>query len=139
VLEYLPAAQTVHSADPLLGLYLPATQEEQIPFAPVHPALQTHAVTTMLPADENECAGQAAQSPAPDPYVPGMQTQLSDTGTVEIAPVPHNVHVLPLPRKPSLQTQLSDTGTVEFVFVPHTVHVMPSPRKPLLQLVHTSV
>jgi len=83
-------------------LYLPGTQAEQAPFVPVHPALQTHAVTAVLPAGENEF-WQAAQPPVPDPYVPARQIQLPDIGTLDTVSVPHNVHVSPSPREPSLQ------------------------------------
>jgi len=101
--EYFAAAHAMHAKDPLLDLYVPATHPVQTPPVPVHPALQIHAETAVLPAGENEFAGHAAQPPVSDPYVPAAQTQRSDTGTLETKSVPHNVHVKPFPRKPSLQ------------------------------------
>ena len=103
VTEYFPAAQSEHPIDPGLDLYLPGTHPVQTLFVPVHPALQTHAVTAVLPAGEIRFAGHAAQSPVSDLYSPALQAHISDTGTVEIKPSSHNVHVKPSPRKPSLQ------------------------------------
>jgi len=40
--------QSVHATEPLLGLYFPATQAEQLLFDPVQPASQTQAVSDML-------------------------------------------------------------------------------------------
>jgi len=101
--EYFAASHAMHAKDPLLDLYVPATHPVQTPSVPVHPALQKHAETAVLPAGENEFAGQAAQPPVSDSYMPGAQIQRSDTGTLEVEPVPHNVHVKPFPRKPLLQ------------------------------------
>ena len=59
--EYLPAPQPVHSADPFMCLYFPATQAEQTPFVPVHPASHSQKVIVVLPAGEPEFEGQSEQ------------------------------------------------------------------------------
>ena len=71
-------------------------------------------MTTVLPKGETEFAGQAAQSPVPDPYVPALQTQYPDTGIVEIESLPHNIHVKPSPRKPSLQVVHTSVTTTAY-------------------------
>ena len=86
-----------------MGLYLPGTQSVQALSLPVQPASHTHEVTAVPPAGETEFAGQATQSPIPDPYVPALQTQMPDTGTLEIESLPQTMHVKPSPRNPSLQ------------------------------------
>jgi len=58
VLEYLPAPQPVHSADPLLNLYFPATHGVHTPFAPVQPGLHLHPVSDVLATCEFEFCGQ---------------------------------------------------------------------------------
>jgi hypothetical protein len=58
--EYVPAPQFVHAADPVDDLYFPATQAEHGPaFAPVDPALQVQFVKAELPASELEFDGQS--------------------------------------------------------------------------------
>lgn len=53
--EYVPTAQSVHAAFPLLVLYLPATHAEHgPPSAPVYPALQVQAPEAELPLGELE-------------------------------------------------------------------------------------
>jgi len=52
MVEYLPDQQPVHSADPVLALYLPATQPLQLPFVPYQPAL--HEQSEMLSLWTNE-------------------------------------------------------------------------------------
>ena len=60
--EYFPAAQSVHFADPLMALYLPATQPVQLPFVPVQPALHVQDVILSLWATEYEFAGHDRHS-----------------------------------------------------------------------------
>jgi len=67
-----------------MGLYFPGTQAKQLPSVPVHPALQLHAVTDVLPAADEEFAEQAAHSPVPGPYMPASHSQRPDTGIVEL-------------------------------------------------------
>ena len=76
------------------------------PAGPVEPALQTHAVMTVLPAGELESAGQSTQAefPVPNLYVPPK----------------HCVHVPPSgPLDPALQMQavtaVLAAGEPEFV------------------------
>ncbi len=58
--EYVPAPQSVHAADPVNTLYFPVAQNEHGPaFAPVDPALQVQLVKAALPAGELEFDGQA--------------------------------------------------------------------------------
>jgi hypothetical protein len=65
MVEYVPAAQSVHAALPVTFLYLPATHAAQgPPSGPVNPALQptdTHAVIFELPAAELVPTGHATQ------------------------------------------------------------------------------
>ena len=49
-MEYLPTAQSLQTADPVLVLYLPATHPVQTPSVPVQPALQIHDIILTLPA-----------------------------------------------------------------------------------------
>ena len=81
-----------------MGLYFPGTQAKQLPSVPDHPALHMHTVTAVLPAADEVFAGQAAHSPVPRPYVPALHSQMPDTGIVELAYLPHNMHVVPSPR-----------------------------------------
>jgi len=69
----MPFAQSEHSSGPAADLYLPASHSVQTPFAPVHPALQTHAVTAVLPCNEIWFNGQSTQAKVPgvDLYLPG--------------------------------------------------------------------
>ena len=78
----LPAAevefdgQSEQEAGPKPALYwLIIHSVHAPPFSPVYPAGQTHAVTAVLFTGETEFAGQAAQPPVPDSYVPAGQTQ----------------------------------------------------------------
>jgi len=67
--ENLPSAQSEHSSDPALGLYLPATHSVQTPFGPVHPALHWQEVFMMLPAGEDDFDGQSEQVAGPKPVL----------------------------------------------------------------------
>jgi len=57
VLEYLPASQAVHSAEPGLSLCLPGTQDRQSLCVPDQPALHEQKVMLSLPTRECELWG----------------------------------------------------------------------------------
>jgi hypothetical protein len=58
--EYVDTPQSVHVALPAIVLYFPATQGEHVaPFAPVKPALHTHAPLAELDTCEFEFVGHA--------------------------------------------------------------------------------
>ena len=60
--EYVPARQSVHSADPVDTLYFPAAHAVHVsPTGPVDPALQVQFVKAALPAGELEFDGQVIQ------------------------------------------------------------------------------
>jgi hypothetical protein len=67
LVEYVPAAQSVHAALPLVVLYFPATQAVHGPASgPVNPALQdceTQALTDVLPPGEVIPTGHVTQPP----------------------------------------------------------------------------
>ena len=64
--EYVPAAQSLQTADPVNALYCPASHGVQAsPSIPKNPALQVQLVTTALPAGELEFDGQAVQAADP--------------------------------------------------------------------------
>jgi len=72
---------------PITFLYLPAPHCTHDPVDPVHPALHSQSVCSLLPAGETEFAGQLTQLPwawAPTPleYLPAIQSAQTD------APVP---------------------------------------------------
>jgi hypothetical protein len=72
--EYLPAAQSVHNAAPVPGLYFPATHAANAPpFGPVYPALATHVASAELPAGEDEPVAQGWQVEPAREYVPAPQ------------------------------------------------------------------
>jgi len=57
--EYFPAAQLVHTALPVVILYVPTTHGEQgPPFGPVYPGLQVQVVTVVLDVGEVVLPGQ---------------------------------------------------------------------------------
>ena len=61
--EYVPAAQSVHVVGPTSALYLPAAHSAHVPpSGPVEPALQVHAVETLLPDGALAFAGHAKQA-----------------------------------------------------------------------------
>jgi hypothetical protein len=60
VAEYMPAAQSAHTALPVVVLYLPATHAVHVPpFGPEKPALQVHTNTVELASGELELVGHA--------------------------------------------------------------------------------
>ena len=61
--EYLPPTHCVHSADPTVGLYLPATHFVQDPpYGPVNPALHMQSASSLLDTGEVESGGQKVHS-----------------------------------------------------------------------------
>ena len=55
VVEYVAAAQSVHTALPVMALYLPTAHAEQTPpFGPVKPTLHVQAATAELDIGELE-------------------------------------------------------------------------------------
>jgi len=108
----LPSAETESDGHneqvsfPESGLYVPAPHCEQLsPFAPVHPALHSHAVIMMLPTGETESDGQEEHvaSVKSDLYLPSSHCE-------QFSP--------PMPDQPALHVQLSyailPAGDVEF-------------------------
>ncbi len=58
----MPAAQSVHNAVPVPGLYFPAAHGANAPpFGPVYPALAEQAASAELPLGEDEPAAQSTQ------------------------------------------------------------------------------
>lgn len=60
----LAMPHNVHSSDPLVGLYLPLSQAEQLPPGPVYPILHKQSPRAPLPDAANEFAGQSLQTAA---------------------------------------------------------------------------
>ena len=74
--EYLPAAQSVHVAVPVIILYFPPAHAVHAkPFAPVYPALHMHWVETVLACAELEPAGQSVHNAVPVPALKVPATQ----------------------------------------------------------------
>ena len=79
VVEYVPDPQSVHAAEPLAILYLPATHPVHTPpSGPVDPALHEQAVTAVLGLGEFELAGHVTQvdssvAPVVAEYFPAAQ------------------------------------------------------------------
>ena len=102
--EYVPAAQSLQTAEPVDALYLPASHAVHVPpSGPENPALQVQCVKEALPAGELEFDGQAVQA--------------ADPVDALYFPAAHAVHVLdvdPLLQeatKPEYTTETSDTNT----------------------------
>jgi hypothetical protein len=111
--EYVPAPQAVHIADPVNTLYFPATHAVHVPpSGPDQPALQVQWVKDVLCAGELEPAGQIGQSvdPAASLYFPSTQA----------------AHGPPFaPENPALQVQLDKVVLcgIEVVFAGHAKQV----------------
>ena len=94
VVEYVAAAQSVHTALPVAILYLPATQAvHEPPFGPVKPMLHVQAARAELEIGELELVGHAVHVAVPFVllYFPATQAE----------------HTPPSgPVKPMLQVQL---------------------------------
>jgi hypothetical protein len=132
LVEYVPAAQSVHAALPILILYLPATQAEQTPpFGPVNPALQVQSPAAELALNEIEFEGQsvhatlpvlilylpatqAEQTPPFGPVNPALQVQspAAELALYEIEFEGHVIHVV----------EIVAPVLVEYVPVPQSVH-----------------
>ena len=113
VVEYVPAAQSVHVALPVAGLYLPATHNTHTPpSGPVKPTLHVQAARTALEIGELELVGHPIQvvatvAPTVVEYVPAAQSEHAALPVAVLyLPVMHEVHVPPSgPVKPTLQVQ----------------------------------
>jgi len=57
----LPIGQSMHSVDPELGLYWPASHPTHKPFTPVHPAAHTQSAKLTLSAADTVLAGHILQ------------------------------------------------------------------------------
>jgi len=123
--EYFPGSQSVHTADPVVVLYLPATHAVQLPFRPNQPALHTLDVMLALPAVESEFTHSkhfdmsfAEYEPAvhslhvsldaltASEYFPGSQSvHTADPVVVLYLPATHAVQLPFRPNQPALHTQ----------------------------------
>jgi hypothetical protein len=153
--EYLPAAQLVHPALPLVSLYVPATHGEHgPPSGPEYPALHVHAKDEELIAGELEFRGHtpqldAAEAPTvlecvPDPQLVHAALPLA----ILYVPATHAEHVPPFgPEYPALQAHAvtSELELGAFAFTGHTTQVVAVVAPVVLeyvpapQLAHASV
>jgi hypothetical protein len=95
-LEYVPAPQSVHTADPVSALYFPVTHAVHVPpSGPVHPVLQVQLVKAALPAGELEFDGQTLHVKLTAvEYVPAPQSvHTADPVDALYFPATHAVHV----------------------------------------------
>jgi hypothetical protein len=133
VVEYVAAAQSVHTALPVLILYLPIVHEEQTPpFGPVKPTLQVQAARAELEIGELEPAGQATQvvaivAPVVVEYVAAAQSvQAALPAMILYLPGTQRVHAPPSgPVYPTLHVQAvrAELGIGEFELVGHVMQV----------------
>ena len=133
-MQYVPATQSVQTADPVDDLYFPTTHAAHgPPFGPVDPALQVQSVNAVLPADELEFDGQAmhaefVEAPTAVEYVPAPQSvQTADPVDVLYLPATHAAHGPPFgPVDPALQVQFvkAELPAGELEFDGQSLHVM---------------
>jgi hypothetical protein len=133
VVEYVPAAQSVHTALPVAILYLPATQEVHTPpSGPVDPALHVQAVRAELGLGEMELIGHATQvaasvAPTVVEYVPAAQSvQAALPVAILYLTATQAVHVPPLgPVNPTLHVQAArvELGLGELELAGHATQV----------------
>jgi len=138
--ENFPTAQPMHTSDPFLEVYLPATQPTHTPFVPDQPALHKQSsIASLLPA-ECESAAQSVHGTDPglDLYLPA--TQPLQSTLVPVHPALHMQAVIAVlmagepefagqPRQPELP--------VSALYVPtaHPAHGPPfAPVHPALQM-----
>ncbi len=102
VVKYVPAAQSVHTAEPVAILYLPATQAVHVPpFGPVKPTLHVQAASAELEIGELELVGHARQAvasvaPTVVEYVPAAQSvHTAEPVAILYLPATQAVHVPP--------------------------------------------
>jgi hypothetical protein len=106
-LEYVPAPQSVHTADPVEDLYFPATHAvHEPPSGPVHPALQVQLVKE-FEFDRQTLHAELAEAPTALEYVPSEQSVHRDDPVNDLYfPATHAVHLPPFgPVHPALQVQ----------------------------------
>jgi hypothetical protein len=109
----MPAPQSVHAAEPMPLLYVPATHAEQDPPSdPVNPRLQRQLVERMLPMADTEFDEQLAQvedavAPVVAENLPAMQSvHTTEPFSALYFPARHDTHVCPSgPVVPALQAQ----------------------------------
>ena len=103
VVEYVPAAQSKHTALPVAALYLPATQAVHgpDPSGPEKPTLHVQAATAELAIGELELVGHvrqvaAAEAPVVVKYVPAAQSKHTALPVAALyLPATQAMHVLP--------------------------------------------
>ena len=103
VVEYVPAAQSVHAALPVPILYFPAAQGAHTPpSGPVNPTLQVQEARAGLAIGELELVGHARQvvatvAPTVVEYVPAPQSvHTSLPVAILYFPATHAAHGLPV-------------------------------------------
>ncbi len=97
---YVPAPQSMHTDDPVVPLYFPASHAVHVsPTGPVDPVLQVQFAKAALPGGELEFDGQALhveldEDPNSVEYFPAPQVMHRDAPVaVEYVPAPQSVHV----------------------------------------------
>jgi len=132
--EYVPTKQFVQAAVPFVILYLPTAHNVHTPpSGPVAPALQTHAVITVLPGPETVFGGQIRHAPAPvaptvvEYVFTAQSVQLLFPVTSLYCPATQRTHTLPFPVAPALHRH-STLGTSASAYAVHARHaVAPTP------------
>ena len=132
--EYVPTKQFVQAAVPFVILYLPTAHNVHTPpSGPVAPALQTHAVITVLPGPETVFGGQIRHAPAP--VAPTVVEYVFTTQSVQLlfpvtslyCPATQRTHTLPFPVAPALHRH-STLGTSASAYAAQVKHaVAPTP------------
>jgi hypothetical protein len=102
VVEYVPAPQLLHAAEPLASLYVPVAHAEHVsPSGPVKPTLHVQSATAELELGELEPAGHVTQVVAivaavVVEYVPAPQSAHAALPVTTLyLPVTQAVHVPP--------------------------------------------
>ncbi len=110
---YVPAPQSLQTADPVDALYFPATHAVHVPpSGPDDPTLQVQEAKDDPPADELEFGGHARhvdddEDPTIEEYVPAPQSiQMNDPFDALYFPATHKEHVPPSrPTYPGIHEQ----------------------------------
>jgi len=101
-----------------MRLYLPATQAEQAPFVPVHPALHLHALRDTPATGRSEFAGQRTHtillSSEYEPAAQSLHVSVDALGTSEYFPGAQSVHAA----DPFMSLYLPATQARQSSFVP---------------------
>ena len=110
-MEYVPAAQSLHTADPVEVLNFPVKHAVHVPpSGPDEPVLQVQLVKAALPAGELEFDGQVmhvAAPPAAEEYFPAPQSVHAEDPVDDVYfPASQDTQGPPLgPDDPMLQMQ----------------------------------